>query len=62
MREYRFTGNYGGVIEIASTNEGLNAVVEREARADEGGGGVGEARGVGVTRGARGGGVSPEGV
>lgn len=41
-------GDGRGGIEISGTDEGLDAVVEVEARADEGGGGVGEAGGVGI--------------
>lgn len=42
------TRHGGGGIEVAGAYEGLDAVVEVEARADKGGGGVGEARRVGV--------------
>lgn len=41
-------GDGGGGVEVGGADEGLDAVVEAEARADEGGGGVRKARGVGV--------------
>ena len=46
-------GGNGGAVEIPRADEGLDAVVEAEARADERGGGVGEAGRVGVPRGRR---------
>jgi hypothetical protein len=52
-------GDSGGSVEVPRTDEGLDAVVEAEARADEGGGGVGEAGAVGVPRGRR---VAAEGM
>ena len=44
-----------GAVEVAGADEGLDAVVEAEARADERGGGLREAGRVGVARGRRGG-------
>jgi hypothetical protein len=52
-------GGRRGSVEVPGTDEGLDAVVEAEARADEGGGGVGEAGSVGVPRGRR---VAAEGM
>lgn len=60
--EDRVAGDGRGGIEVEGTDEGLNAVVEAEAEADEGRGGVGEAGGIRVTGGRWGGGVPAEGV
>lgn len=52
----------GGVVEVAGADEGHDAVVEVEAGASQGGGGVGERAGVGVRGRTRGVGVAAEGV
>lgn len=58
----RGAGGDGGAVEVAGSDEGLDAVVEAEPGPDERGGGVREARRVGVARRGRGGRVAAERV
>lgn len=50
-----------GGVEITGADKGLDAVVEAEAGAYEGGGGIGETGAVGVASGAGGAGVTVDG-